>query len=571
MNNNRLLKNYLIIAGLCFLILSPNFFYICMGREISSLFRKICFLLFSLSLLVIPFFIFQKNIKLYFIILLPFVILAPANIFFLYLYKYPLYIGAFSAVLETNMQEAKEFIYGYKVSILFFLTLTGIYISLYLYLIKKMENRMKPALSIIIMIVSLSYLCMTFLISSSDKGNPFTDTASLERFQIRVIKSYPFGIVANLVQYFKEIQPIRNHQKMIGDIIIKAKKRSDIKEKEIYVLIIGEAARYDHFSINNYPRNTSPNLNSINGLISFTSVCTSATDTRMSVPLLLTKTTPRTFNLLYYEPSFITFFKKAGFETHWISNFREMGQYDTSTSVFAQESDHVIYINKTEHWEEEDEKGKYKYDEELLPIFRKILSQRKSDKLFIILHTLGSHYRYDLRYPPQFDIFKPSMRNLTEVKFSDASTKELKINSYDNSILYTDYFISSVIKTISSYPGVTGAVIYIPDHGEDLFDDDKNLFGHGNREITKYVAHIPLFVWLSTPYKIIYPKKSEAVFKNRAVKISAGNLFYSVLDMADISYEGEDLTKSMFSSNLKSYHRYIISTDYKLVDCDKIQ
>jgi glucan phosphoethanolaminetransferase (alkaline phosphatase superfamily) len=566
--------NYLIIGGLFFLVLSPNIFYLVVGKEISSFYKQIGFFCFSFSLISFPFFIFHKKIRLYFILLLPFALLAPTDIFYLYLYKYPLHIGTLGAILETNTQEAKEFIYGYKAIVIVTVTLIGMYMSLYIYLIKKIRFQINTTIAALITILSLSYLCMTFfLIYNAGKGIPITNIERWERFQIRVKKSYPSGIILNLVQYFREMQYINNHQNLIGHIPIHAAKKSVINENEVYVLIIGETARYDHFSIHHYNRDTSPLLRSIHGLISYTDVCTSATDTRMSVPLLLTRANPLTFHQFYNEPSFISFFKKAGFETHWISNFKKISKYDTSTSVLAEESDHILYVNSTGHWEDEDENSKYKLDEELLPILRNVLSKRKTNKLFIVLHTKGSHYRYDLRVPPQFDIFKPTMKSLTEVKFSDPATKDIKINSYDNSILYTDYFIASVIKIISSYSHskAIGAVFYISDHGEDLFDDDKNLFGHGNREVTKYVAHVPLFVWFTNSYKIKYAGKSEAVFKNRFQKISAGNLFYSILDMADIKHEGEDLTKSIFSNTLKAYPRYIITTDYKVLDCDAIE
>lgn len=188
------------------------------------------------------------------------------------------------------------------------------------------------------------------------------------------------------------------------------------------------------------------------------------------------------------------------------------------------------------------------------------------------MHTIGSHYQYQLRYPHHFDIFKPSLKDLPEEKISsDLSNKEKLINSYDNSIFYTDYFISSIIKRIASLKSV-GAVIYISDHGEDLLDDERNLFLHGNKEITRYVAHIPLFIWLSDLYKNYFPQKTAAVLSNKQEKISIDNIFYSLLDMADIEYEDEDLTKSIFSKKLKFYKREIISlVDYGLLDCDGIK
>lgn len=90
--------------------------------------------------------------------------------------------------------------------------------------------------------------------------------------------------------------------------------------------------------------------------------------------------------------------------------------------------------------------------------------------------------------------------------------------------------------------------------------------------MTKYVVKVPLFIWFSDSYRTIYPLKVEALIKNKDRKISAHNLLDSMLNMADIQYEGRDfdLPESIFSNKLEFKKREILAPDYKTVDCDKL-
>ena len=85
--------------------------------------------------------------------------------------------------------------------------------------------------------------------------------------------------------------------------------------------------------------------------------------------------------------------------------------------------------------------------------------------IFVVLHTIGSHYQYSLRYPDEFDIFKPSSEWLNLKEY-----KDLIINSYDNSILYADFIIDGVIEVLNKNNFIS-SVMYISDHGENLFDE----------------------------------------------------------------------------------------------------
>jgi glucan phosphoethanolaminetransferase (alkaline phosphatase superfamily) len=107
------------------------------------------------------------------------------------------------------------------------------------------------------------------------------------------------------------------------------------------------------------------------------------------------------------------------------------------------------------------------------------------------------------------------------------------------------------------------------DHGEDLFDDAGNLSGHGNHPATPYVTQVPLFVWTSPRYHSAYPEKMENMRKNRHEEISADNMFYSILDMANIGYDGEDLSMSFASERFKTNARTFLTINGQLLNFDR--
>ncbi|MFA6571204.1 MAG: sulfatase-like hydrolase/transferase, partial [Bacteroidota bacterium] len=137
--------------------------------------------------------------------------------------------------------------------------------------------------------------------------------------------------------------------------------------------------------------------------------------------------------------------------------------------------------------------------------------------------------------------------------------KELFINAYDNSIVYTDYFLSKIIDKIDSVDCVS-SFVYLSDHGENLYDTKDNVLFHARTVITKYDYHVPLFVWYSDEYNKIYKTKVENLNNNVKKPISARYIFYSMLDMAGIRFPEQIMQKSFFSDKMQSDTlRYVIN------------
>lgn len=559
-------KEHIYLAITALIVFSPNIYYGIISQEIVSPSRKIAFIVFSIGVHLIPVVFFAKRIKWFMAMFIPFVFLAPVDMFFIFLYKYPPTNAALRDILETNTGEAAEFMQGLQTPVILMAVLSLFYAAVFIYYLKKMNSTVNIKAAAGVSIVFIAVTAVTFF--TAQQGDEHKYVSKKEVFETRIGKTYPVGIITHLTRFFIEGRRHVKHRMAVANFGYHVKRQQDSPEKEVFILIIGEASRAGNYSINGYSRNTTPHLNAASNLTSFSNVCAPATVTRVSLPLMLTGTSPTEYSGVYEKPGIITYFKKTGFKTYWISNQVEIDIYDQSVkrSVFTEEADRRIVLNSA--------KGNIldnsiKYDEAIIPPLKKIISESKSNKLFFVLHTMGNHYRYDYRYPDKFDIFKPSMKGRGEVRINDAFTKDIKINSYDNSILYIDQILSDVIGYVSSFE-MPSAIVFISDHGEDIFDDERNLFGHGNKIVSKEVAHIPLIIWVSDAYAKKYPDKTAALSSNKDAKLGGNFLFQSLLDMAGVTYEDSDLTKSVFSDKLSIGKREIINSSFKAVDCNRL-
>ena len=143
-------------------------------------------------------------------------------------------------------------------------------------------------------------------------------------------------------------------------------------------------------------------------------------------------------------------------------------------------------------------------------------------------------------------------------------------NSFDNSICYIDYYLNAILETLADIDAIY-ALIYISDHGEDLFDDARNLALHGLGTPTIYVAQVPMFVWTSVLYNEVYPEKQQNLIRNKSQKISTDNIFYSILDLANITYSHENLAKSFASETFRPDKRRLLTTNNEVIDYDSLK
>lgn len=361
---------------------------------------------------------------------------------------------------------------------------------------------------------------------------------------------FPINIYYNLNFAVHKWQRSMDYPETSRNFRFDARKTKLSRKREIYVLVVGEAGRADNWSLWGYQRETNPLLSGTQGLVLYKDAITQANATHKSVPLILSAAEAADYNVIYRQKSIIHAFKEIGFTTVFLSN---QTPNRTFTDYFSAEADHYRNIRPATT-------GSLctinKYDTQMLPLTRHYIDSLRGN-LFIVLHTYGSHFNYHERYPSEFTRFAPDHATEVEVK-----NRRQLINAYDNSILYTDYFLHSLIRLLDSTQACS-ALYYSPDHGEDILDDGRKRFLHASPHPTYYQLHIPFFLWFSNAYRNEFPEKYKAACANAPKPVATNAAFHTMLDIASIQTPWLNTGLSLVSPDFK------ISRRMYLTDHDK--
>lgn len=368
--------------------------------------------------------------------------------------------------------------------------------------------------------------------------------------------SWPFGLAARGLDFYKERVYLAELNRRSAAFRFHARQSGEAHGPQVFVVVLGESSRFDRWSLNGYARETNPLLAQEANLVMLKDVITPVSATRLSVPVIISrKPAMQSLKDGFSEKSFLSAFKEAGFKTFWISNQVSFGKFDTPVSVFAQEADEVQFLNLG------DTSGASNHDAVLLDPLRRALAD-PSQKVLVVLHTLGSHWNYAHRYPKEFDRWLPSLRALDKPDYTNPRIEPEMNNSYDSAILYTDWFLSHVIGVLKE-SGLPASMLYVADHGQTLYDKSCKIAFHGHN--TQYEFHVPAFVWYSNSYGERFPDKIAQLQRHRQARLSTENMFHTLLDMADIRYPDERLAWSFVNPAFQRHKRYVDSygwTDY---------
>lgn len=542
---------------LFFLVLLPNFVVMFGSSDLAGDFvKQAAYLFFSCLLLLIPALFFKA--RLYFLFLSIFLLVSPIEIGHILFSRMPVTVGLMSAILNTNNQEAFELIYSMKGYVILFILILLVFYGV---LFTRIEN--KPLLTgkgkilvsgLFILFNATLWLTMWKIADYTD-GPVYRVRAANMNFRSKYKKVYPCDLIAATIEVWASEREVEKMQEELKDFRFQAQRQDTVPEKEIYVLVIGESSRYRNFSLNGYARPTSPLLDKEKNLLSYSKALTTSNLTNIAIQQMLTRATPKDPNLAHKEKALPDAFIECGFNTAWLAS---QSSSDRFVRRITAGMDYTFF--STTDYDSADN-----YDGKLLPHLDSILSL-DNQKQLIVIHTLGSHFRYNARYPESFDRFTPSLHDITGYDMVSPSNKEVLINSYDNSICYTDYILDEIIRKVKATNAVS-AVIFISDHAENLYDDKRNMAVHGNTNPSIYELHIPLFIWTSDAYREIRPEKIEMINNHKDKKVSTSNLFHSFLDLAGISYPGEDKEKSFAAPEFREDSVwYILTPDKRIIN-----
>lgn len=417
--------------------------------------------------------------------------------FFVYTQDIVINEGVVRATLETKSDVVSDLI---SLPFIVYLVVLFVFIFFILKKYQSLENNFLKSPITIFATLSL----IIFIVVSYKKPSIFSNRL-------------PYNVYYGIKEYYKK--PDLEFLKINNSVISK----SDTLQ---VVLVIGESLRADHLPMNGYYRNTMPYLSTRKNVFSLKKVYTNKTYTAISVPQILTNQSIKdSVGHKFY--SLIDVLNSAKINTYWIGNQTP----EISYLPFIKFSKFRKLIDPY-HSEFSFHK---KLDDHMLKPFYKYFS--KQEKQFITLHMMGSHWYYENRYSENFRKFKPTIHS----KYVKANSNQEMINSYDNTILFLDYFLENIIRNIEKQNTNT-LLIYLSDHGEALGENGNWLHAQESESIKNPAA----IIWFSEKF---YQNNKEKALKIASIenkKMTTDFLYHTVLGLFDVKGVAIDPKENIF-------------------------
>ncbi|MBR2072451.1 MAG: lipid A phosphoethanolamine transferase [Alistipes sp.] len=361
---------------------------------------------------------------------------------------------------------------------------------------------------------------------------------------------FPVNVMYNMGVAISESNKIANFHSTSASFSYDAERDTEPAEREVYVMVIGEAARAASWQLYGYERETTPLLSARKDIVLFEGITTQSNTTHKSVPMILSSVATSEHEELFRRKGMPALFNEAGFKTYFISNQAPQG---AMIDFLAEDASVVEYLPALS------------YDGALVERLQRILKEDRSERLLIILHMYGSHFSYHQRYPREWARFTPD----DDVAISRRNV-ELIRNAYDNSTLYTDYVLNEIISTLEAEQACT-AMYYCSDHGEDLFDGKDGRFLHSSPTTTYYQLHVASLAWFSPRYNELFPQKVTAARSNAEATATTHSAFHTIADMASIRSKYVKESVSLVNENFDhSAVRYYLSDHNKAATLDEV-
>lgn len=444
-------------------------------------------------------------------------------------YQYPITEAASIALLQTNPEEAKEYLLlnlGYggiiaSVVVLFLMLLSFMHLNKFSNKNNNIKlNKKYIAIAIFICIATVGYGSKMF-------------------FHTGVMQTYVFA-----KEYFEGANKFKAyHDENFASLVVNPSKPAFSKPSTI-IMVIGESASAYYMSAYSDVKNdNSPWLRSLRGndnFIIFNHAYTSRCQTVPALERALTEKNQYNHKEFNQCVTVIDIAKKAGYETYWFSNQGYISDADTPITMVAKTADYAEWLSENKTL-----RGKYQYDGDLLNCLKKVDPTKNN---FVVLHFMGSHEDCINRYPQSF------------TKFSEPGKFDMVLN-YDDSLAYTDYVLSEIYKYATDNLNLQ-AMLYFSDHGGDPYRK-RNPDSAGFKSL-----QIPMFIYVSDEYKQLFCE-SIAVFKEHRNAYFTNDLTYElVCNLLQIKSNHYNENESLLNSSYK-YTREDLTTELgkmRLVD-----
>ncbi|MEJ2113732.1 MAG: phosphoethanolamine--lipid A transferase EptA [Flavobacteriaceae bacterium] len=505
MLRNKIKLNYfvLIISLVIFLLFHfPFFKFVFNNLDYKSfdgitIIMSLVILMLVVNAFVLYLILFLSQFVGKFLLILFFIINAIA-LYFINTYSVIIDETMIGNVLNTNYEEASSF---FSFRLIGYLILLGIIPSIFIFKIKILKVKLK----IFLITFSLTLIFILSMVFVNSSNWLWIDKNSKQLGALVM----PWSYVVNTSLFY-----IHKSQENKKEILLPNATIKDAK-KSVAVLVIGESVRSENFSLYGYERLTNPLLSKTENVFSYNATAC-ATYTRAGVKCILEHTnTKKLYEIL---PNYLY---RNNVEVIW------------RTTNWGEPPIHIKNFFNKKDLRKECEGDKCNYDEILVNGLNDQILASDKNKILIVLHTSTSHGpSYSKKYPHEFETFKPVCNS---VELGKCTSEEL-INAYDNTIVYTDYILASLIVNLKQLKEYNSTMIFISDHGESL--GENNLYMHGIPAsfAPKEQLDIPFIVWLSDGSKELKPNET----------LSQNHVFHSVLNFLAIESPIYDESMNIF-------------------------
>jgi len=481
------------------------------------------------SLIFIFLGLLHKKIWLHAVLLIPFIITGSADIGYAISFGGVFTTATIEAVMQTDLHEASEYATSYASPTL--ILVLFIYWSVSLWLLSKVN-----------LDVSKTRAHTVFL----SLGIVLTLVAG---YRITIMQKYydtiP-GIMGSIPSYYRGHMGTKaetDKRQLLVESISASNTSFELinEQSQTYIFIIGESLNRHHMGIYGYHRDTTPQLSALtNELNVFQDVISSHAQTKASLSLALTEARGKG-DVNYRETlSIVDLANLTGFKTWWISNQQPLRT--TFSAIAAQASETNFISNDFQGVEVR------RFDEFLTPYIQAALND-KAGKKAIFIHTMGSHAQYNNRYPESFNQFTDA--DVAAYTDQPSARQIDAINTYDNSVLYSDHFAATVLNLLKESPAELKAFTLISDHGEEVFDKI-NVKGHSPDNVTANMVDIPFINWLSVGFKQNRAQTTLAIRENLNKPFMLHDFYHYAAQLMGISSPYNDSEKSLISANFKA-------------------
>lgn len=417
-------------------------------------------------------------------------------------------------VMETDVSESMGLLSG---RLLLYWIGLGVLPSLLLLRVKVEFGSVKLELWRKVKFILLTFIgCLALIMSMSmDYASFFRNHKNIRQM------ANPLNVIYAGLSY----ATTNNHPigvKPIGQDAVQSPFGKAQTKPTLFILVVGETARADHFGINGYKRDTTPMI-AQQDIINFSRVTSCGTETAISVPCMFSALGRRDYSdaKAKAQEGLLDVLKHAGLWMLWRDN--------NSTCKGA--CDRIAYEDM-QHLQVPDLCNEHEcFDEILLQQLDEKIAATNGSKV-IVLHQKGSHGPdYYNRYPQDKTYFTPVCKTNQLQHCSQAEV----VNAFDNTIRYTDYFLNQTIEWLKrNSEDYSTALIYLSDHGESLGENHLYLHGMPYSIAPKEQKQVPFFMWLSAEYKSANHIDQQCLAHLTGNDYSHDNLFHTVLGMLNV-------------------------------------